>query len=233
MKNGQIILLVLLFLSPHCYATWSSIAVDRLTGEIGIVGASCTLDVSGVASIVPGKGAIVVQAESNYLARMKGVELMYKGKKLKQIMTVIKDEKFRPERQQYGLISLEESSPVVYSGAEINDWSGEKVADDFAVFGNILVSEKVISDASKAFDRNRDKPLANRLMSALKAGEQAGGDKRCKTQYAGSAFIMIYKPEDGAIQKLAIQGIKKGGKPAVTLLNEQFVHWNSHKAAHK
>lgn len=228
MKKRGITLLIILttLFSTHCYATWSIIAVDRKTGEIGIVGASCTFDVSGIASIVPGKGAIVVQAGSDYFARMKGVELMSKGTSLKEILAAMKDERFKPERQQYGVILLDtDTSPLVYSGAEIKDWNGEKVGNDFVVMGNILPGEQVVLNAYKVFNENRDKPLAERLMLALKAGEEAGGDKRCETQYARSAFIMVYKPQDGAILKLAVQGIKKGGKPAVALLNRQFAFW--------
>jgi len=225
-KSGITLLMILTILfSTHSYATWSIIAVDRKTGEIGIVGASCTFDVSGIASIVPGKGAIVVQAGSDYFARMKGVELMSKGTSLEEILTAMKDERFNPERQQYGVILLNtNTSPLVYSGTEIRNWNGEKVGNDFAVMGNILPGEQVILNAYKAFN-DRDKPLAERLMLALKAGEEAGGDKRCETQYARSAFIMVYKPQNGAILKLAIQGIEKGGKPAVTLLNQQFSFW--------
>jgi uncharacterized Ntn-hydrolase superfamily protein len=230
MKKTGITLLLLLttLFSNHCYATWSIIAVDRKTGEIGIVGASCTFDVSGIASIVPGKGAIVVQAGSSYFARMKGVELMNNGATLEEILEAMMNDEFQPERQQYGLILLDSNTkPLVYSGSEIHQWNGEKLGDDFSVMGNTLPGEQVILNAYKAFDENRDKTLAERLMLALKAGEQAGGDKRCGTQYARSAFIMVYKPEDGAILELAIQGIEKGGKPAVTLLNEQFNFWRN------
>ena len=169
-----------LLFSTNCYSTWSIIAVDRETGEIGIAGASCTFDVSGIASIVPGKGAIVVQAASNYFARMQGVELMGTDATIEEILKAMKDEKYEPEKQQYGLIVLEANTkPLVYSGSEIQDWKGERLDDDFAVMGNILPGEQVISSAYKAFNENRDKPLPDRLMLALKAGEEAGGDKRC------------------------------------------------------
>jgi len=231
-KSIFLLFLFLTFFTTHCYATWSIIAVDRKTGEIGIVGASCTFDVSGIASIVPGKGAVVVQAASNYFARMKAVDLMEKGTPLNEILNTIKDKKFSPERQQYGLIILDSASkPLVYSGSEINDWNGSKLGNDFAVMGNILPGSQVVSAAYKAFNDNRDKSLSERLMLALKAGEEAGGDKRCETQYARSAFIMVYKPKDGAILKLAVQGIKKGGKPAVTLLNKKFQFWRKEEKA--
>ena len=220
-----IVLLVLLF-SANSYATWSIIAVDRKTGEIGIVGASCTFDVSGIASIEPEKGAIVVQAASNYFARMRGVTLMENNATTLEILNAMKAEEFEPERQQYGVILLNEGTgPLVYSGAEIADWNGEMLGDDFAVMGNILVGEQVVNKAYEAFDQNRDKSLAERLMLALKAGEEAGGDARCGSQYARSAFLMIYQPTHGAILKLTVQGIEAGKKPAVSLLNKQFDLW--------
>lgn len=233
-RSISLLFLFLIFFSTHCYATWSIIAIDRKTGEIGIVGASCTFDVSGIASIVPGKGAIVVQAGSSYFAQMKGVELMNNDVALNEILKAMKNEKFNPERQQYGLISLDsKSKPLVYSGAQINDWNGAQLGNDFAVMGNILPGSQVVSKAYKAFNENRDKSLSERLMLALKAGEEAGGDKRCETQYARSAFIMVYKPKDGAILKLAVQGIEKGGKPAVTLLNKKFEFWRKEEKEKK
>nr|WP_321237647.1 DUF1028 domain-containing protein [uncultured Psychroserpens sp.] len=228
MKKLGTTLLILLttLLSTHCYATWSIIAVDRNTGEIGIAGASCTFDVSWIGSIEPGKGVVVVQAASNYYAKMRGVTLMENNASAEEIMGAMMAEEFKPELQQYGVILVNgNSKPLVYSGAQIKDWNGEMLGDDFAVMGNILASEQVIQKAYKAFEQNRDKSLAERLMLALKAGEEAGGDKRCGTQYARSAFLMVYKPQDGAIFKLAVQGIEKGGKPAVTLLNQQFDSW--------
>jgi uncharacterized Ntn-hydrolase superfamily protein len=228
MKDTHITLLifVLALFSTDCFATWSIIAVDRNTGEIGIAGASCTFDVSGIASIVPGKGAIVVQAASNYYARMRGVEAMNNGAILEEILLAMMDDKFQPEKQQYGLILIDSTTkPLVYSGPEIPEWNGNKMDNDFAVIGNTLPREKVILNAYRAFNENRYKPLADRLMLALKAGEEAGGDKRCGAQSARSAFISVYNPKDIAILTLSISGIAKGGKPAVTLLNNKYEFW--------
>ncbi len=134
-------------------ATWSIIAVDRNTGEIGIAGASCTFDVQGIASIVP-------------------------------------------EKQQYGVLTLtKETKPLVLSDRLIADFNGLKIGDDFAVLGNILVGEDVINNAFSQYNVMRKKPLADRLMITLKAGEKSGGDKSCGSQYARSAFISVYDPK--------------------------------------
>lgn len=231
MKKQRAITLTLLFLfsvlfPPIASATWSIIAVDRATGEVGIVGASCTFDVQGIASIVPGKGAIVVQAQSSYFARMKGVDLMENDASANEILTAMRAKDFDPENQQYGVVVLNpDSVPLCYSGSQISDWNGQLIGDDFAVMGNILVGEDVLQNAYDAFNLNRDKSLSERLMAALKAGEQAGGDKRCGEQYARSAFISVYNPKEDAITKLSVYGIKKGGQPAVTKLAEQYADW--------
>jgi len=210
-------------LSSNAYATWSIVAVDRSTGEIGIVGASCTFDVQGIASVVPGKGAIVVQAASDYFARMKGVGLMQKDATPLEILGALSDEKFNPERQQYGVVMLhQESFPLVHSGTSIKGWYGSKIDTDFAVLGNLLVSEAVVENTFDAFNKNRDRSLSERLMLALTAGELAGGDKRCGSQHARSAFISVYDPKDGAINKISVHGIEMRGQPAVQLLNRKF-----------
>jgi len=60
------------------------------------------------------------------------------------------------------------------------------------------------------------------VRTTLKAGEISGGDKRCGSQYARSAFISVYNPTDGAIIKLSVHGIEKQGQPAVSMLDQQF-----------
>jgi uncharacterized Ntn-hydrolase superfamily protein len=215
-----------LILPANAYATWSIVAVDRKTGETGVAGASCTSDVTGIASVVPGKGAIVVQAASNYFARIQGAGLIDKGTPPNEVLATIRDKQFNPEDQQYGVVTLyDDSAPLVYSGVNVSNWRGAKLGADFAALGNTLVGQAVVDEAFEAFETNRDKSLAERLVLALKAGAKAGGDNRCGTQLARSAFVMVYQPQSDSNLTLAVTGIKLGGKPAVALLSEQFERW--------
>lgn len=209
--------------SAPALATWSVIAVDRGTGEIGIAGASCTFDVSGIASVVPGKGAIVVQAASHYYARMQGVQKMEEGAPVKEILNVMKQEQFTPAKQQYGVILLAEgTAPIVDTGSDVKDFKGAKTAEDIAVLGNILVEQAVLEDAFNAFREDKKSSFSTRLINALKAGADAGGDSRCGVQKARSAFISIYSSDTGAITKLSAYGTEPGGRPAVDLLVDKF-----------
>ncbi|HET9277132.1 MAG TPA: DUF1028 domain-containing protein, partial [Flavitalea sp.] len=69
-KTTRYFIVTILWLSLclRSLATWSIIVIDPKTKEIGIAGASCTRSVYGIGAIIPGKGAIVVQAMSNGFA---------------------------------------------------------------------------------------------------------------------------------------------------------------------
>ena len=222
-------LLIVLITTNYTKATWSIIAVDRKTGEIGIAGASCTGDVRGIGSYVPGKGVVVVQAMSNSDARRLAVKMIKEGAKPKEIIEAMRNEQFDPENQQYGIVILEDNfSPETYSGKQISDWNGAKTGVDFAVLGNILVDENVINEAFKAFSTARDKSLSERLMLALEAGAKAGGDKRCGNQHATSAFMTVYKSNDyvnDPYVSLYIYGMERGGESAVLLLLKEYERW--------
>ena len=82
MKTTRVLYLLLFLLTAlhfSSFATWSIIVVDPKTKEIGLAGASCTSSVYGIGAIVPGKGAIVVQAMSNGLARLQGFRMIMDG----------------------------------------------------------------------------------------------------------------------------------------------------------
>jgi uncharacterized Ntn-hydrolase superfamily protein len=229
-RNLSLAWLGVLLTTACAHATWSIMEVNRSTGEVGIAGASCTSHVSGIGEIVAGKGAVVVQAMSNGEARKLGVKLLQEGATPEQIIEAMRNERFDPENQQYGVIVLvADQSPATYSGKRITGWNGVMTEDDVAVLGNTLVDEKVISAAFAAFHTTRSRSLAERLMAALVAGANAGGDKRCGKQHATAAFLTVYKQPKGDQQlphfKLDVYGLDKGGQSAVVLLKQEFKRW--------
>src|SRR5688572_13050909 len=99
-----ILLLSTCFLKSN--ATWSIIIIDPKTKEIGITGASCTPSVYGIGAIIPGKGAVIVQAMSNYAARVKGLKMLMADATPEEILKAMQDPEFDPEEQQYAVISV-------------------------------------------------------------------------------------------------------------------------------
>ena len=74
-------------------------------------------------------------------------------------------------------------------------WCGHTVRDGFSVAGNMLAGAAVVQDSAVAFERSAGRPLAERLLIALRAGDAAGGDKRGKQ----SAAMLIHDAEDYAL----------------------------------
>src|SRR6187402_589521 len=106
LKQLALTLSLLILLSNSAKATWSIIIIDPKTKEIGIAGASCTFSVYGIGGIIPGKGAVVVQAMSNKDARNKGLQMVIADASPEEILKAIKDPEFDPENQQYAIVCL-------------------------------------------------------------------------------------------------------------------------------
>lgn len=198
------------------HATWSIVAVDPHTGEVGLAAASCSIGVPHIAALVPGKGAIVSQAATSFTGREKARELVTDGANAPRVLAVLED----PELYagwltidfpylQYGVATLAagDDSPVAtgfVTGGSNPDWSGGVAGDTYSAQGNTLRSAAVIGDTARAFeDATQDKscpmPLAHRLLMALEAGRDAGGDVRCPVEApALAAVLMVARPGDDA-----------------------------------
>ena len=229
MKKYILVLIALLFYCNVTFATWSIIVVDPKTNEIGIAGASCSFNCYGIGHIVPGMGAVIVQAMSNNEARQKGVQLILANATPQQIIEAMRDPAFDPERQQYAVVTIKYiDDPHTYTGDSTHQYNGALAASGVSVQGNTLVSQnelKIIFDAAQKA-RTDFLNIAETLMIALEAGSNSGGDRRCGEQRATSAFIIVAKPGDKKpYLKLNIFGQKKGGQNAVIMLRKKFEKW--------
>ncbi|MEZ8218114.1 putative conserved protein, Ntn-hydrolase superfamily [Candidatus Fervidibacteria bacterium JGI MDM2 SSWTFF-3-K9] len=173
-------------------STFSIVAFDPKTGDLGVAVASKFL---AVGSVVPyakaGVGAIATQSFANTTFGPKGLELLRKGltpsQVLKQLLASDKDREFR----QVGIVDAK-GRAAAFTGKKCLPWAGHIVGKGFAVQGNILAGEQVVKAMAKAFRETKGE-LAERLMAALEAGEQAGGDARGKQ----SAAILVVRKGAG------------------------------------
>ncbi len=235
MKQLIATLTLLLVLYTPLFATWSIIVIDPRTKEIGMAGASCTSDCSGIGSVIPGKGAIIVQAMSNYNAHDVGRRLIREGYSLDEILNkVLRQARFDPEHQQYAIITLKEMNPLTYTGDSTIFYNGALTAYGISVQGNLLTNKdelKAIFDA--VVNAQKDSlSIHETLMLALEAGADSGGDKRCGAQKAQSAFITVSKPEDdekSPYLKLVVKEQQNGGDNAVAVLRKEYEIWKKEK----
>ncbi|MCS7225139.1 MAG: DUF1028 domain-containing protein [Armatimonadetes bacterium] len=173
-------------------ATFSIVAIDRKTGDLGVAVASRFLAVGAVVPFAKSKvGAIATQSYANTTYGPKGLSLLAKGWSATQVLSrLLKDD---PERElrQVGIVDAK-GRAAAFTGKKCLPWAGHIVGDGFAVQGNILSGPQVIQQMAQVFQKSTGS-LAERLMAALEAGEDAGGDARGKQ----SAAILVVRQKGG------------------------------------
>src|SRR3984957_16945112 len=172
--------------------TWSIIAKDNATGQIGIAVATKFFAVgSRVPHIAPAIGGIATQALVNPYYGIDGVRLLREGRAPPDIVkTLIPADAGHASRQLH--IMDAGGRIAAYTGKDCVDWCGHLEGDGFSIAGNMLAGQQVLDDTAKAYVANIGTPFAQRLIAAMHAGELAGGDKRGKQ----SAALLIYGEEE-------------------------------------
>ena len=172
--------------------TWSIIAKDNATGQIGIAVATKFFAVgSRVPHIAAGIGGIATQALVNPYYGIDGIRLLREGRAPHDIIeTLIACDAGHASRQLHILDAA--GHVAAYTGKDCVDWCGHLAGDGFSIAGNMLAGQGVLDDTAKAYDANIGMPFAQRLIAAMHAGELAGGDKRGRQ----SAALLIYGEEE-------------------------------------
>jgi uncharacterized Ntn-hydrolase superfamily protein len=173
-------------------ATFSIVGYDPDTQELGIAVQSKFL---GVGAVVPwakaGVGAVATQSYANTTFGPKGLELMASGKTAQETMDEIIQEDQGRAKRQVGMVDAQ-GNAATYTGEECYDWAGGVTGKHFAAQGNILVGKETVEAMATTYDKSEGS-LAERLLKALNAGQEAGGDSRGKQ----SAALLVVKEAGG------------------------------------
>jgi uncharacterized Ntn-hydrolase superfamily protein len=179
------------------FHTFSIAAVDPRTGEVGV---AVTTRVPCVGNGVPwvrkGVGAVATQASTRTEYGTELLDALAKGEApdaaLKRLLAA--DSGF--EQRQVGVIAIDGRS-AQHTGAGPGAWAGHRAGKYYVTQGNILVGPQVIDAVAKDFEASEGSPrhLADRLISALDAGFELGGDKRHGLRT--SAAVVVADPRPG------------------------------------
>ena len=225
-------LVALLAAATPAEATWSIVAVDPTTREVGVAGASCILGSEVIAVVVPGHGAAVAQAMTNPDARVRLRASLASGRSAAEALHAVTTRWFDSflgaptgNLRQYGVVTLDDpAAPVHFTGRWTPGARRAEAARGVTVQGNSLVGPEVVEQALARFQadgRSCTPRLADRLMAALVAGAEAGGDKRCAPALAAlSAFLYVAAPGDDPQQPGLSLLRNRPGQPPWTLLQE-------------
>jgi uncharacterized Ntn-hydrolase superfamily protein len=172
--------------------TFSIVGFDPETKELGIAVQSKFL---GVGAVVPwakaGVGAVATQSYANTSYGPRGLELMAAGKTAQETMDALTSDDEQAEYRQAGIVDAN-GNTATYTGEKCYDWAGGLAGKNFAAQGNILVSEETVQAMAKTFEETNG-TLAERLLKALDAGQEAGGDSRGMQ----SASLLVVKDKGG------------------------------------
>lgn len=173
-------------------STFSIIGYDPDANEIGVAVQSKFLSVgAAVPWVTADAGAVATQAWANTTYGPRGLDMLRKGMPPQDVIAeLIRDDEHASQRQ-VGIVDMQGSS-ATYTGDECMPWAGGKSGTNFAAQGNILAGREVVEALVSTFEQTRG-CLADRLVTALRAGQAAGGDRRGKQ----SAALYIAKPKGG------------------------------------
>jgi uncharacterized Ntn-hydrolase superfamily protein len=172
--------------------TFSIVARDNESGELGIAVQSKFISVGSVVPWIDLKaGAIATQAMANLEYGRMGLKLLASGLNAQQILKVLIDMDPEHGHRQLGIVDTK-GNAVTFTGKYCYDWAGGVTADGVAAQGNILVSEATVNAMLDTYLKTKG-DLAEKLLSALEAGQKAGGDKRGQQ----SANLLVYKKNGG------------------------------------
>ena len=213
MKNILLGIFLMFGLSLQAQDTFSIIALDPETGDIGSAGASCiNLNNSNwdqwITDIIPGRGGVNSQA---YVCipnvnLENAIDRMSAGDSPQEIIDwlMLNDDcgsqNFNPEYRQYGIVDFDlagDPRSAGFTGSLTDDYKEDRQGLTYSIQGNILLDQSVIDQMEFNFN-NTTGTLADRLMAAMQGANFPGADIRCLASGTSSraAYMVVYHADD-------------------------------------
>ena len=164
--------------------TYSIIARDRKTGEMGVGVQSHWFSVGG---LVPwgeaGVGVVATQAFVNKAFGLQGLELLKKGKTPQEAIDILLAEDEGKDVRQVAILDSE-GRVAVHTGTKCIKHAGHQLGEDFSVQANMMMTNKVWAAMAEKFRNHNELSLPERIIQSLEAAESVGGDIRGKQSAA-------------------------------------------------
>lgn len=179
-------------IAPRPFGTFSIVAYDEKSGDLGVAVASKFLAVGGVVPWAQaGVGAVATQAWADPGYGPRGLALLKEGVAPEAAIAQLTADDPERERRQVGMVDAR-GRAAAFTGKKTFGFAGHRIGRHFVCQGNILAGGKVLAAMAEAFETSTGE-LADRLLAALQAGERAGGDKRGRQ----SAALLVVRAGGG------------------------------------
>ncbi|MDA9715277.1 DUF1028 domain-containing protein [Bacteroidota bacterium] len=240
----HLLLFLVLFFSIKINSqhTFSIVAVDTLTGEIGSAGATCgdsiiwpgTPGAYIISDILPGVGAIHTQSFWLSSNQVNARARMQQGFSPDEIINwlVSNDVQNNPQSRQYGVVDYQNGSArsAAFTGSGCYDYKNHILGPNYAIQGNILLGQQILDSMEYHF-LNTEGCLPDKLMAAMLAARVVGADTRCFSEGTSSlsAFLRMALPTDNYNQLLLdinVAGTAPNVEP-IDVLENKFIQWKN------
>lgn len=177
---------------PELVSTFSIVAFDPETGDLGVAVQSKFFAVGPVVPFAAaGIGAVATQSQANTTFGPRGLDLLGAGNEPRAVIdTLLADDPSR-ELRQVAMIDVS-GNAANFTGDGCLVWAGGRIGENFSVQGNILAGPEVVDAMAAMFEASTG-DLATRMLAALAAGQEAGGDVRGRQ----SAALLVVREGGG------------------------------------
>lgn len=232
MKKLLLFIAILSLLTAQAQDTFSIVAMDPVTNEVGSAGASCVdLDAFGIPTddflgeLFPGLGAINSQAWYVAANQANARDRMNLGDTPSEIIDwlINNDVSGQPQLRQYGIVALVDESieTAAHTGASTDDYKNHITGSNYSIQGNILLGPEVLDDMETEFN-NAQGDLACKLMAALQGAKRVGADSRCTGNGTSAlfAFVKVAQPTDVFGSPSFLVSVRTGSSDGVEPIDE-------------
>jgi uncharacterized Ntn-hydrolase superfamily protein len=158
-----------------------------------------------VSAAQAGVGALATQSWVNVAYKPDGLALLRAGRSAAECVEALTSADEGRATRQLGVVDALGGS-ATFTGAQCSDWAGGRSGPGYAVQGNILTGPEVVEAMERAWlSSDVHAPLAHRLVAALVAGDDAGGDSRGR-QSAGVLVVGLTACADNGVEPVSGAG---------------------------
>jgi uncharacterized Ntn-hydrolase superfamily protein len=184
----------------NSFSTFSIAAVDTVTKQVGVAGASCIDRINRIGWVSPGIGALNAQYALSTSNRDHAGLLMDNGFSPEEILDSMAEYDNNHQSRQYDLVDLVNNGrSAAFTGRNAALENGYILGKTYAIAGNTLLGEYVLDSMENRF-LETEGTLADKLMAALQGAKFPGADNRCDNgslnKSSISAILMVAKPDD-------------------------------------
>lgn len=169
--------------------TFSVVGRDEKTGEMAVAVQSHWFSVGTTVSWgEAGVGVVATQSFINKSFGIRGLALLKEGKSPQEALDALLQNDPGKEVRQVAILDTR-GRVATHTGKNCIDDAGHLNGENFSVQANMMLNKSIVPAMEKAWKENSQLPLAERMVSVLKAAQQAGGDIRGKQ----SAALLVVK----------------------------------------